>query len=90
MILVIKVEVPLISAQCIHYGTPKGIIPAKFQEDALHIATAVVNNLDFVLSFNYGHIVKTKTMIGVGLANLREGYCQIGLSTPTEVLEYDR
>lgn len=67
----------------------KGIIPAKYIEDALHIATATVNSLDFMVSFNQGHIVKTKTMIGIGFANLREGYRQIGLSTPTEVLEYD-
>ena len=68
----------------------KGIIPEKFIDDAVHIATATVNNLDFVISYNLGHIVKTKTMIGVGIANLREGYRQIGLATPTEVLEYDR
>jgi predicted nucleic acid-binding protein len=68
----------------------KGIIPLKFRDDALHIATAVDHNLDFVVSYNQGHIVKTKTMIGTGLANLREGYRQIGLSTPTEVLDYDR
>ena len=67
----------------------KDIIPAKFKVDALHIAIAATNNLDFVVSFNYGHIVKTKTMIGVGFANLREGYRQVGLCTPTEVLEYD-
>jgi predicted nucleic acid-binding protein len=67
----------------------KGIIPAKSKIDALHIACAVVNDLDFVISYNQGHIVKTKTMIGTGLINLREGYRQIGLSTPTEVLEYD-
>ena len=68
----------------------KGIIPEKHLEDALHIAIATVNNLDFVISYNMGHIVKTKTMIGSGLTNLREGYMQVGLSTPTEVLEYDR
>jgi hypothetical protein len=68
----------------------KGIIPSKFKEDAFHIATATVNNFDFVVSYNLGHIVKTKTMIGSGFANLREGYRQVGLSTPTEVLEYDR
>jgi len=67
----------------------KGIIPAKSIKDALHIACAVVNNLDLVISYNQGHIVKTKTMIGTGLVNLREGYRQIGLSTPTEVLNYD-
>ena len=68
----------------------KGIIPSKYKEDALHIATATVNNFDFIVSYNLGHIVKTKTMIGTGLVNLREGYQQIGLTTPTEVLEYDR
>ena len=67
-----------------------GIIPVKFMDDALHVATATLNNLDFVVSYNLGHIVKTKTMIGTGLVNLREGYRQIGLSTPTEVLEYDQ
>ena len=67
----------------------KGIIPAKSKKDALHIACAVVNDLDLVISYNLGHIIKTKTMIGTGLVNLREGYRQIGLSTPTEVLEYD-
>jgi len=64
-------------------------ISTKSIKDALHISCAVVNNLDFVISYNQGHIIKTKTMIGTGLANLREGYRQIGLSTPTEVLEYD-
>ena len=68
----------------------KGIIPLKFRDDAFHIATAVVNKLDFVVSYNLGHIVKTKTMIGTGLANLREGCRQVGLSTPTEVIDYDR
>ena len=36
------------------------------------------------------HEIYPKTMIGAGLANLHEGYRHIGLSTPTEVLEYDR
>jgi predicted nucleic acid-binding protein len=68
----------------------KGIIPAKFEDDALHIATAAVNNFDFVVSYNQGHIVKPKTMIGAGFTNLHEGYRQIGLCSPTEVIEYDR
>jgi hypothetical protein len=68
----------------------KGIIPEKFDDDALHIATATVNSFDFVISLNQGHIVKLKTMIGTGFANLHEGYRQIGLSAPTEVTEYDR
>ena len=67
----------------------KRIIPEKYRTDALHIAIAAVNNLDFVVSFNQSHIVKTKTMIGAGFVNLRHGFKQIGLGTPMEVLEYD-
>ena len=65
------------------------IIPLKYMTDAQHIATATVNKLDFVVSFNFGHIVKHKTMIGAGFANLHHGYKQIGLCSPTEVVEYD-
>jgi len=67
----------------------KRIIPEKYRNDSLCIAIATVNNFDFVISFNQGHIVKTKTMIGTGFVNLRQGFKQIGLGTPTEVLEYD-
>ena len=67
-----------------------GIIPEKYITDARHIATASVNDLDFVISFNMGHIVKLKTIIGTGFANLHYGYRQIGLCTPAEVIEYDQ
>jgi hypothetical protein len=49
----------------------KKIIPKKYEDDALHIAAATVNKLDFVLSYNYNHIVKLKTIIGAGLINRR-------------------
>jgi predicted nucleic acid-binding protein len=65
------------------------IIPVKYITDALHIATATVNKLDFVVSFNLGHIVKPKTMVGAAFANLHHGYRHIGLCTPSEVVEYD-
>ncbi|GMO59140.1 MAG: hypothetical protein Ta2A_04930 [Treponemataceae bacterium] len=66
-----------------------GIIPAGSMTDAIHIATATVNKMDFVVSCNMGHIVKQKTMIGAGFINLRAGYKQIGLSSSMEVMEYD-
>jgi rRNA-processing protein FCF1 len=52
----------------------KHIIPPKSRDDGLHIAVATVNNLDFVVSCNMGHIDKRKTMIGTGFINLRAGY----------------
>jgi hypothetical protein len=54
----------------------KHIIPPKSWDDGLHIAVATVENLDFVVSCNMGHIDKRKTMIGTGFINVRAGYEQ--------------
>lgn len=35
----------------------EGIIPAKYATDALHIAATTVNNLDYIVNFNFKHIV---------------------------------
>lgn len=64
----------------------EGIIPIKYRDDALHIAAAVVNDLDVVLSWNMRHIVKLKTKMGVeGISRLL-GYHTIEIMTPEEVL----
>jgi predicted nucleic acid-binding protein len=68
----------------------KGIIPEKYRDDALHIAVATVNNLDAVVSYNFEHIAKLKTINRVALVNLEERYKVIGLPTPEEVIEHER
>jgi predicted nucleic acid-binding protein len=66
----------------------KHIIPPKSWDDGLHIAVATVENLDFVVSCNMGHIDKRKTMIGTGFINLRAGYKNIGICSSMEVMDY--
>jgi hypothetical protein len=68
----------------------QGIIPKEYLDDARHLAATTVNRLDFCVSYNMGHITKQKAMIGTGFVNTREGYPRIGITTPQEVLEYDR
>jgi predicted nucleic acid-binding protein len=68
----------------------KGIIPEKYREDALHIAVAAVNGLDAVVSYNFEHIAKLKTINRVALVNIEERYKVIGLPTPEEVIEHER
>ena len=67
----------------------EGIIPEKHLTDALHIAAATVNDLDVVVSYNFQHIVKRKTVTMTEVVNLREGYKRIGIFSPTEVIESD-
>jgi predicted nucleic acid-binding protein len=67
----------------------EGIIPAKHLTDALHIAAATVHDLDIIVSYNFRHIVKRKTVTMAEVVNLREGYKRIGIFSPTEVIEND-
>ena len=40
----------------IHYTCQPTIIPAENLEDALHIALATINGMDFLLTWNFNHI----------------------------------
>lgn len=65
----------------------EGIIPQKYFIDGVHIAIAAVYDLDFVVSYNFKHIVKRKTVTMTEGINLREGYKRVGIFSPTEVIE---
>jgi predicted nucleic acid-binding protein len=67
----------------------EGVIPEKYPTDALHIALSTVNDLDHIVSYNFRHIVKLKTITMTESINIRENYKRIGILSPTEVIEYD-
>jgi len=68
----------------------EGIIPEKKGPDAIHIAAATVAGLDFIVSLNFQHIVKRKTIVETEIINAREGYRRIYIHTPMEVIEYEK
>jgi len=65
----------------------EGIIPAKYFTDGLHIALATISGLDIVLSLNFKHIVKQKTIEQTEPVNIRNGYKKIHIYAPMEVVE---
>ena len=65
----------------------KGVIPKKYENDALHIAVATVHNLDVIISWNFEHIVKMKTKRQVNAINTLSGYKEVDIYTPREVVE---
>jgi len=67
----------------------EGIVPEKYTADAYHIAAASIAGLDFIVSLNFKHIVKRKTIIQTEVINAREGYRRIFIHTPAEVVEYE-
>lgn len=64
----------------------KGIIPKVKIEDALHIAYAVVFEMDVLLSWNFKHLANIKKEKAVLLTNMENGYnYPIRIITPMEV-----
>ena len=54
--------------------------------DALHVALATVAHADVIVSWNFKHIVHLDKMRGFNAINLREGYPQLTILSPLEVI----
>lgn len=65
----------------------EGIIPVRYRSDALHIAVAVINGIEAIVSWNFEHIVKLKTRVMVNGVNRLLGYHEIEICSPEEVVE---
>ncbi|MDR1955539.1 MAG: hypothetical protein LBQ30_01635 [Treponema sp.] len=67
----------------------EGAVKATYPTDARHIAVAVVNGLDVMVSLNFQHLVKRKTIEETARINAREGYKSVGIYTPRELIDHD-
>jgi len=63
-----------------------GAIPSEYLEDALHIAISTLNGIDYLLSWNFRHIVKVKTRRIVNMVNLSLSYPDLKIATPAELI----
>ncbi len=64
-----------------------GILRPKSFDDCQHIAAAVVNACDCIISWNFKHIVNIKTIRGVRAITNLEGYKGIDIINPSVLLE---
>jgi predicted nucleic acid-binding protein len=62
-------------------------IPAKAMADALHIATAAVHGMDYLISWNCKHIANAVIFRSVERACRKHGYEPPVLCTPEELME---
>jgi len=61
-------------------------VPKEYFEDAYHIAVAVINRMDYLLSWNFKHIVRVKTRDIIRMVNTINNLKQIEIITPAELL----
>lgn len=62
-----------------------GAEPEKYRDDARHIAVAVFHEIDYVVSWNYKHMVNIAVRRLIDSTNLRMGYSPIEIISPEEV-----
>lgn len=63
-----------------------GIIPPRYEPDAIHLAIATLNEIDVLVTWNMGHLANPETRINVREENLKRGLKVIDIATPEEVM----
>ena len=56
-------------------------------DDCLHISFAVINECDLIISWNFKHLVNYKTIKNVKIVNSINNYKEIGIISPTMIIE---
>jgi len=57
--------------------------------DCLHIALATISKADFLVSWNFKHIVNIQRITGYNSINIKNGYKQLEIRSPREFLSYE-
>ncbi len=78
-------EIRNLANQYLEYG----VVPKNKLLDALHIACAVTNRIDFLASWNYKHLANVNRERKVGIVNARNNYLHpIRILTPIDLIDY--
>ena len=62
-------------------------IPQEFPEDALHVAVAVVNGIEYLLTWNYKHLANAGMRSKIEATCRELGYEAVIICTPEELME---
>lgn len=57
--------------------------------DCLHIALATIHRADFLVSWNFKHIVNVQRIRGYNAINIKNGYQQLEIRSPREFNKYE-
>jgi len=65
------------------------IVTPKYSNDALHVALATVSNCSIIVSWNFKHIVHYDKIPLYNAVNILQGFKQISIFSPSEVIHYE-
>ena len=71
----------------IEYITEKVVGQTSFA-DCLHIALSTINRADLLVSWNFKHIVNIERIRGYNSVNIKNGYKQLEIRSPRDLMNY--
>ena len=72
----------------IEYITEK-VVGQTSYADCLHIALATINRADYLISWNFKHIVNVQRIRGYNAINIKNGYKQLEIRSPRDFVSYE-
>ncbi|MEO6834240.1 MAG: hypothetical protein ABI378_16095 [Chitinophagaceae bacterium] len=67
----------------------EGVVGKTSFSDCLHIAMATISKADFLVSWNFKHIVNIIRIRGYNAINIKNGYRQLEIRSPREFQNYE-
>ena len=81
-----KVEVTLEAFELAQKYLDEKVVGHTSADDCRHIATATINKVDYLISWNFKHIVNVFRIRGYNSINIRFGYSQLDIRSPKEIV----
>ena len=70
------------------YVAEKVVGPTSYA-DCLHIALATINRADYLISWNFKHIVNVLRIRGYNAINIKNGYKELEIRSPRDFMTYE-
>ena len=64
----------------------QGVVTAKYEDDARHVAVCTATRADFLVSWNFRHMVNVQRETAFNGVNLLKGYPVIRIVNPLEII----
>jgi predicted nucleic acid-binding protein len=84
-VIVVDAEIDNVAQKFVENGI---LMPASL-DDCRHMACAIVRRCDYIISWNFKHIVNVRAIKGVKVVSVLTGYDEVAICTPEFLTEGD-
>ena len=67
----------------------EGVVGQTSFADCLHISLATINRADYLISWNFKHIVNVLRIRGYNSINIKNGYKELEIRSPRDFMNYE-